>query len=121
MLRVLKFEGEKAQSKFDKVWEGFLFGTRAAQERSRQNGPDRELQRKRSKITAKLKKGSEESKRVIAGGITYRDVFPGVHVKLEQQELDLLVKTMEETDWLPEHLDDAFEAIDWVAAADKEE
>jgi hypothetical protein len=121
MLRVLVFEGEKAQDKFDKIWEGFLFGTRGEQSRRQGQAPDGEKNRRRGKITKKLKGISTESKRRIAGDITYRDLIEPAVLELEQQELELLSKTMEETDWVPEQMDLAYEIIDWVSAADKKE
>ncbi len=118
MTRTLTFNGADGQDRFDKIWEGFLFGTRAEQGR-RQGAPDREIQRRRAGLGKKLKGISVETKRVIAGVVTYRDVAADAILSLTQPEHDLLVKTMEETDWLPEHLDDAYAVIDWVSAADK--
>lgn len=120
MLRVLKFEGDGAQEKFDKVWEGFLFGTRSDQGRKQGAPPNVEVQRRRAKLTRKLKEMSQEGNRKIAGDIKYRELKTP-ELALEQQELELLVKTMEEADWVPEQLDLAFDVIDWVSAADKVE
>jgi len=120
MERVLRFEGDGAQDKFDKVWEGFTFGTRLDQQRRQSQGaPDKELQRRRASLARKLKGMTVESKRIIAGNVAYRDLVDECELVLDQQELALLVKTMEETEWLPEHLDVAFGIIDWVDAADK--
>lgn len=121
MLRVIKFEGEKAQEKFDKVWEGFLFGTRAESSRRQGQAPDVAKQRQRARMTKKLKAISTESKKVIVGSVMSRDVVKDAVLELEQNDLELLIKTMEEAEWNPEHLDDAFDTIDWLSASEKKE
>jgi hypothetical protein len=116
MLRRLVFTEQK---KFDYVWEGWLMGTRAAQARDRT--PNVEVSRRRAKISRKLKGASEESKRTIVGDLKHRDVVDSPEVFFEVPEYELLVKTLEETDWSPESIDIAFDVIDWVTCADKVE
>jgi hypothetical protein len=122
MLRVVDFsEAKDPQVYFDKVWEGHLFGTRSEQQR--RQGPDVEKARKRAKITRKLKAISVESKRRIVGDIFYRDlsIADAPTLSLAQSEHELLTKTMEEAEWMPEHADVAFEVIDWIGAAEKKD
>lgn len=116
MLRKLDFEGN--QERFDLLWQGWLFGVRAEQTRNRE--PNREVARRRASVSRKLKKVSTESKRALVGTLTHRDLIEHV-VTFEQPELELLIKTLEEADWMPEVADDAFDMIDWVSAAEKVE
>lgn len=119
MLRVVTFTGEGSQKKFDRVWEGWLFGTRAAQQRNRE--PNVEVARRRAKISRKLQGVSEESKRIIVGDVHHRDLKAEAEIHFEQPELDLLVKTLEEADWMPEAAPEAFDVIDWLSASEKKE
>lgn len=121
MVRVLRF-GADDQDKFDKIWEGFVIGTRVAQNRAQGSAPNVATSRLRAKLSRKLKGISKESDRAITVGILYRELETAPrNLLLEQPELELLVKTMEEVEWLPETADIAFDVIDWVSAADKED
>lgn len=119
MLRVLNFEGN--QKRFDLLWEGWVFGTKAAQFRAKE--PNVATSRLRAKISRKLKLVSTEGKRTIVQDIKHRELLDSAYtsLQLEQPEHDLLVKTLEETEWSPESIDDAFDMIDWVSAADKKD
>jgi hypothetical protein len=124
MQRLLVFEGEKAQEKFDKVWEGFVFGSKAAQARRQPTGqpPNKEEQRRSADILRKLKAVSTEGSRIIVGGVKYRELGSVAQaVRLTQPEHESLVKILNETEWNPEVLDEVFDVIDWVDAAEKEE
>lgn len=121
MLRVVTFTGENAQEKFDKIWEGFLAGGRAAQGRRAGQAPEVAQQRIMARISRKLKAISVEGQRVIAATLKYREVNADAKLELEQPDLEQLLKLLETAEWHPEELDNAFEVIDWLAAAEKVE
>jgi len=136
-MRTVTFDGD-TRKHFRFIYEGFVIGGALQDKR------DHETKRRESRIVRKLKAISAVIK--LPAGTVYRDdrgfpqtlsdaqdrmasptepardLLDGTQtVALEQPELDLIVKYMQDTPWKLSMMDECYDAVDYLHAAPRDD
>lgn len=137
MMRTVTFDSE-ARKHFRFVYEGFVIGGALQDKR------DHETKRRESRIVRKLKAMSaiiklpagtiyrddrgfpqtlnDEQDRMASPTEPARELLDGIQVvALEQPELDLIVKYMQDTPWKLSLMDECYDAVDYLHAAPRDD
>ncbi|MFN2581807.1 MAG: hypothetical protein ABR498_03590 [Candidatus Dormibacteria bacterium] len=117
----MRFDGGREQDRmrFQVTYEGFVTGGLILSQKQERHAFD-EKTRLEAKVSRKLKAISEEGTSKLASGKPHRGLLEGPQVlELEQVELDALLARLKSVPWSPDYAEDAVDAVDFLAAADK--
>lgn len=122
--RIVTFENtDNDRRRFRFLWDGFALG--GAMANTDQGGKAFDVRRREAKLARKLKAISVELDTLLPQtGDRERGLAPSngsVVLTLDQAELDLLENYMKRAPWRPTSMDDVEDAVDFLAAAQKQE